>query len=281
MRECILQGQAMQRTVFFISDGTAITTETLGHSLLTQFPGVEFRQVRIPFVGDTAKAREAVKQIDAAGARDGALPIVFNTIVDDAISSIIKSSKAVILDLFATFLGTLEHALGTPRRATVGRAHGMANHGRYEERIDATSYALSHDDGVSLTYQGADVILVGVSRSGKTPTCLYMALHFGIKAANYPLTQDDLEQQKLPASLRPFKAKIVGLTIDADRLAQIRENRRPGSHYASVKQCHWEVDAAESLLRGAGVPVFHTTHSSIEEIASRVLLQQGLQREMF
>jgi regulator of PEP synthase PpsR (kinase-PPPase family) len=271
----------MQRTVFFISDGTAITTETLGHSLLTQFQGVEFREFRIPFVGDTEKASEAVSRINKAGREDGAAPIVFNTIVDDSISSIIKSSEAVVLDLFATFLATLEEALGVPRQATIGRAHGMINHGRYEERIDATSYALSHDDGVSLAYQGADVILVGVSRSGKTPTCLYMALHFGVKAANYPLTQTDLEQQALPKFLRPFKSKIVGLTIDGDRLAQIRENRRPGSNYASLKQCHWEVEAAESLLRTVGVPVFHTTHSSIEEIASRVLQQLGLQRTMF
>jgi len=271
----------MQRTVFFISDGTAITTETLGHSLLTQFPGIEFRQVRIPFVGDVAKAEAAVNQINHARQRDGAPPIVFNTIVDDNISSIIKSSEAVVLDLFATFLDTLEKTLEMPRKSTVGQAHGMANHGRYEERMDATSYALSHDDGVSLSYQRADAILVGVSRSGKTPTCLYMALHFGVKAANYPLTQDDLEKQKLPAFLRPYKEKIVGLTIDADRLAQIRETRRPDSHYASLRQCHWEVDAAESLLRAAGVAVFHTTHSSIEEIASRVLQQLGLQREMF
>lgn len=271
----------MQRTVFFISDGTAITTETLGHSLLTQFPGADLRQIRIPFVSDAAKAEDAVRQVNQAGREDGALPIVFNSIVDDDVSAIIKSSEAVILDLFATFLDTLERALGTPRKASVGRAHGMANHGRYEERMDATSYALNHDDGVSLTYQGADVILVGVSRSGKTPTCLYMALHFGVKAANYPLTQNDLEDSDLPSFLRPFKSKIVGLTIDGDRLAQIRETRRPASQYASLKQCHWEVDAAESLLRSAGVPVFNTTHSSIEEIASRVLQQLGLQREMF
>jgi len=271
----------MQRTVFFISDGTAITTETLGHSLLTQFPGADLRQVRIPFVSDMAKAHEAVEQINKAGIEDGALPIVFDSIVDPEISAIIKSSKAVTLDLFATFLDTLEQALGTPRKATVGRAHGMANHLRYEERMDATSYAMNHDDGVSLTYRGADVILVGVSRSGKTPTCLYMALHFGVKAANYPLTQDDLEQQKLPVFLRPYRDKIVGLTIEPDRLTQIRENRRPESKYASVKQCHWEVEAAESMLRATGVPVLNTTHSSIEEIASRILQQLGLQREMF
>ena len=271
----------MQRTVFFISDGTAITTETLGHSLLTQFPNINFRQVRIPFVGDPAKAREAVSRINEAGKADGAAPIVFHSIVNNELSAIIKTSAGVILDLFSTFITPLEAALGTQRQATVGRAHGVSNLDRYEERMEATSYALSHDDGLSLSYEHADLILVGVSRSGKTPTCLYMALHFGVNAANYPLTQDDLENQQLPATLRPRKAKIVGLTIDPDRLARIRETRKPGSHYASLKQCHWEVEAAESLLRTAGVPVFHTTHSSIEEIASRVLQQLGLQREMF
>ncbi len=271
----------MQRTVFFISDGTAITSETMGHSLLTQFPGVAFRQVRIPFVSGTDKAEEAVVQINQAGKKDGAPAIVFNSIVDDQISAIIRSSDAVTLDLFSTFLDILEKTLGTPRQATVGSAHGVVNVKRYEERMEATSYALSHDDGLSVTYGGSDLILVGVSRSGKTPTCLYMALHFGVKAANYPLTQDDLEKQTLPSFLRTHKAKIVGLTIDADRLSQIRETRRPGSRYASLKQCHWEVDAAESMLRMVGASIFHTTHSSIEEIASRVLLQLGLQREMF
>jgi regulator of PEP synthase PpsR (kinase-PPPase family) len=271
----------MQRTVFFISDGTGITTETLGHSLLTQFPNVEFRQHRIPFVSDEPKALEAVSRINQASKADGAPAIVFNSIVDDHISQVIKSSEGVMMDLFATFLDPLEQALGTTRHPEVGRAHGVADLERYELRMDATSYALSHDDGMSLTYKTADLILVGVSRSGKTPTCLYMALHFGVKAANYPLTQKDLENQRLPPFLREHKAKTVGLAIDPDRLAQIRETRRPESRYASLKQCHWEVDAAESLLRMAGLPVFHTTHSSIEEIASRVLQKLALQREMF
>ncbi|MEJ8568192.1 posphoenolpyruvate synthetase regulatory kinase/phosphorylase PpsR [Elongatibacter sediminis] len=271
----------MHRTVFFISDGTAITSETVGHSLLTQFPDVRFSQVRIPFVSDPGKAQEAVRRINEAAEKDSAPPIVFNSIVDEEIGSIIMASDAVTIDLFGTFLGTLERALGVKRESKVGRAHGVANPRRYEERIDATNYALNHDDGVSTSYLNADLILVGVSRSGKTPTCLYMALHFGVKAANYPLTQTDLENQALPSFLKPHRAKIAGLTIDADRLSQIRETRRPGSRYASLKQCYWEVESAESLLRMAGVPTFHTTHSSIEEIASRVLLQLGLQREMF
>jgi regulator of PEP synthase PpsR (kinase-PPPase family) len=157
----------------------------------------------------------------------------------------------------------------------------VADTARYEDRIEATNYALAHDDGISLSYEQADLVLVGISRTGKTPTCLYMALHFGVKAANYPLTQEDLERQRLPDHLRPHRNKIAGLLIDADRLAQIRETRRPGTRYASLKQCHWEVDAAESLLRAEGIDIFPTTHSSIEEIASRILLHMGMQREMY
>jgi len=271
----------MQRTVFFISDGTAITTETLGHSLLTQFRHVKFKQIRIPFVTDVAKARVAVEQVNAALEEDSLAPIVFISIVDSEIRRVLRSNGGVTLDLFADFLTRLETVLGVNRESAVGQAHGVANLQRYEDRMEATNYALAHDDGVSTSYQQADLILVGISRSGKTPTCLYMALHYGVMAANYPLTESDLEEQQLPSYLRSCKQKIVGLMIDADRLAQIRETRRPGSAYASVRQCHWEVDAAESLLRAAGIPIFTTTHSSIEEIASRVLMQLGLQREMF
>ncbi len=271
----------MQRTVFFISDGTAITTETLGHSLLTQFPDIAFRQVRIPFVADADMARDAVSQINDAARQDGAPPMVFNSIVDSALTEILKESEGMILDFFSAFLEPMAEALGVEPKRRVGRAHGVTDVKRYEDRMEATNYALTHDDGVSLTYDNAELILVGVSRCGKTPTCLYMALHFGVKAANYPLTERDLEAQRLPSFLRPHKNKIIGLAIDGDRLAQIRETRRPGSRYASLKQCHWEVEMSESLLRGEGIPVFNTTSSSIEEIASRVLLQLGLQREMF
>lgn len=271
----------MQRTVFFVSDGTAITTETLGHSLLTQFPGITFQQERIPFVDTPEKAAEVLNRINQAAIRDGAPAVVFLSIVDDKVRAVLYQGHGIMLDLFADFLDTLERELGTPRESTVGRAHGGADSERYESRIEATNYALAHDDGMALSYENADLVLVGISRSGKTPTCLYMALNFGVKAANYPLTPEDLENQRLPASLRPHKDKIAGLMIDADRLSQIRETRKPGSRYASLKQCHWEVDAAESLLRATGIAVIHTTHSSIEEIASRILVQLGMHREMF
>lgn len=271
----------MNRTVFFVSDGTAITTETLGHSLLTQFPGVQFRQERLPFIADKPAAAEAVVKINEASRADGAPAIVFNTIVDKSLCAIINRSDGIVLDLFATFLETLEDALGTTHLPSVGQAHGVHNFQRYDDRMEATNYAMTHDDGLSIDFKEADLILVGVSRSGKTPTCLYMALHFGVKAANYPLTPEDLDEMRLPGFLRRHKSKIIGLLIEPERLTQIRESRKPGSRYASIRQCRQEVDAAESLFRMEGIPVFHTTHSSVEEIASRVLLQLGLQREMF
>ncbi|HKJ16173.1 MAG TPA: pyruvate, water dikinase regulatory protein [Xanthomonadales bacterium] len=271
----------MQRTVFFISDGTAITTEKLGHSLLTQFPDVEFRQVRIPFASTEKLVADAVDQINAAFETDGAPPLVFNSIVNPSLTENLMNSSGIILDLFSAFLEPMAQALGVEPKRRVGKAHGMTDRDRYEDRMEATNYALTHDDGMSLTYTSAELILVGVSRSGKTPTCLYIGLHFGIKSANYPLTESDLEAQRLPQFLRVHKSRIVGLLIDPDRLAQIRETRRPGSKYASLKQTHWEIESAESLLRAEGIPTLYTTHASVEEIASRVLMKLDLQRDMF
>lgn len=271
----------MRRTVFFVSDGTAITAETFGHSLLTQFSGVEFRQVRLPFVDTPSKARDAVSLIERAAAGDQVRPIVFSTIVDDDVGEILGETSAHVFDMFRTFMGPLEEVLGVERSPLVGRAHGMGDVHSYEDRMEATNYALTHDDGISKRLNSAEVILVGVSRSGKTPTCLYMALHYGIKAANYPLTEEDLEQTRLPGFLREHKAKLFGLTIDPERLAQIRETRRPGSRYASGRQCRYEVEAAEAMLRAEGVPMLSSTDSSIEELASRILLDLGLERGMY
>ncbi len=270
----------MQRTVFFISDGTAITAETLGHTLLTQFNGIDFRQVRLPFVDSRVKAEKAVTEINRAADQDQAQPIVFNSIIDPELGRIIGNSRGHLVDLFGAFIGSLEQALGVKSSPTVGQAHGLGDIEAYETRMEATNYAMNHDDGMNIRLGDADLILVGVSRSGKTPTCLYMALHFGVKAANYPLTDDDLEQSRLPVFLRQHRQKLFGLTIEPERLAQIRETRKPGSRYASIRQCKREVESAESLIRMEGVSILSTTHSSIEEIASRIMLKLGLDREM-
>ena len=270
-----------RRPVFYVSDGTGITAETIGHSVLTQFDGVAFDTQRIPFVDTVEKARQAAERIRDTGTRSGARPIVVNTVVDPTLTATLAESGALMMDVFAPFIGPLEAELGVPRQSKVGHAHGMVNFAEYEARIHATNYALSHDDGIDVNYDEAEVILVGVSRSGKTPTCLYLALHFGVRAANYPLTEEDLEGRELPRRLRAHRRKLYGLTIDPLRLQQVREARRPGSRYATLEQCRREVAAAEALFRQENVPALSTTHTSIEEIASKVLSALGINKHMF
>lgn len=269
------------RTVFFVSDQTGVTAETMGHSLLTQFDGFGFRQVTLPFIASVDKAEEAVRKIDATGAADGVRPIVFSTLVKDELRSVVKRSNGLFLDFFDAFLGPLEAELQVKSSERAGRAHGIADQVVYSARIDATNFALAADDGgVTADYQRADVILVGVSRSGKTPTCIYMAMQYGVFAANYPFTEEDFEGSQLPAMLRPHAAKLFGLTIAPPRLQQIRNERRPGSRYASLAQCEFEVRSAEALFQRYAIPQLDTTECSIEEIASRVIDRQGIERRL-
>lgn len=271
----------MQRTVFFVSDGTGITAETIGHAILTQFETMDFETFRIPFIDSPERIADAISRIKAHAETTGTRPIIVSSIVDSDVNAAFAQTGALVLDVFAPFLAPLEQEFAMVRSRSVGRAHGMVDHGRYEARINATNYALSHDDGIDVNYAEAEVVLVGVSRSGKTPTCLYLALHYGIRAANYPLTPDDLENQELPRRLVPYRERLFGLTIDPQRLAQVRETRRPGSRYATLEQCRYEVAAAEKLLRLERLPFVSTTHSSIEEIASKILSTLGINRHMF
>lgn len=269
------------RPVFYVSDGTGITAETIGHSLLTQFGATRFLTDRIPFVDSADKARAAAEEIRKSGEEHGVRPIVVNSCVDSELNRLLAESGALMLDVFAPFIAPLEEELGTQRLPRVGQAHGIADFDTYHRRINAMNYALTHDDGMRVDYSEADLILVGVSRAGKTPTCVYLALHYGIRAANYPLTDDDLDDERLPPKLRAHRRKLFGLTIDPVRLQQIRQERRPDSRYAQLDTCRREVATAESMFRMEGIPVLSTTNASIEEISSRVLEELGINREMF
>ncbi|MCP5151234.1 MAG: kinase/pyrophosphorylase [Chromatiales bacterium] len=272
----------MPRTVFFVSDGTGITAETLGHALLTQFENLEVNQATIPFVRDVAKAHDAVAQIDAAAQRDGERPVVFSTLTGADTLALISSSRAMVLDLFSVFVEPLEREFNRGSTHAAGRLHGLGDRASYEIRIDAMDFALKHDDGASTRgYDEADIILVGVSRSGKTPTCIYMSMQFGLRAANYPITDEDLARGSLPTSLRPHRDRLFGLTIDPERLQQIRHGRRPNSQYASSAQCRREVADVENLFRRDGIPYIDTSAVSIEEIAISILHRTGLQRRVF
>ena len=247
------------RCVFFISDGTGITSETLGHSLLAQFPGARLRQGRIPFVDNLDKAIECANQIREARRRDGVRPIVFSTLVNPEIIAAMRDADALCIDLFEQFIGPLESELGVRSTHTVGRFHGIADSSDYKARIEAINFAMTHDDGVSTNGEldDADVVLVGVSRSGKTPTSLYLAMQFGVKAANYPLIPEDFERNKLPGEVQQYRKKLFGLTIAPERLVQIRQERRPDSRYASLENCRYEIEAAQKLMRRENILQSH------------------------
>lgn len=269
-----------RRTVFFVSDQTGVTAETLGHSLMTQFEGLEFRPVTLPFVSTLDKAHEAVRRIDRAAQDEGVRPIVFSTLVQDELRDVLMRANGLFLDLFSTFVGPLERELHTRSTHRAGRAHGIADLAAYTTRINATNFALANDDGSGGDYAHADVVLVGVSRVGKTPTCVYMALQYGVFAANYPLAEEDLEAGRLPVRLEPFRGKLYGLTIRAERLQQIRSERRPDSRYASRAQVQYELRAAAALFSRYSIPTLDTSESSIEEIASRLLNTTGIERRL-
>ncbi|MCB2022367.1 MAG: kinase/pyrophosphorylase [Rhizobacter sp.] len=260
------------RTVFFVSDSTGITAETFGNSILNQFTAKP-RHVRRPFIDTADKAHQVVREINHVAEAEGKRPIVFVTLVDREVLDIVKSqSRGLVLDMFNTFIEPLEAELGITSNHRVGRFTDVAKSQEYTDRMEAINYTLAHDDGQSaLNLASADVILVGVSRSGKTPTSLYLAMQHGIKAANYPLIPEDFERGEVPSTLAPYKAKCFGLTIDAARLAQIRNERRPDSKYASLENCRYEVKEAESMMRREGIAWLSSTHKSIEEIAATIL----------
>ncbi|XKH61438.1 kinase/pyrophosphorylase [Halomonas sediminis] len=272
----------MTRTAFFISDGTGITAESLGRSLLAQFENVEIRMLTKPYIDDLEKAQALVDIIDAAAVRDGERPIIIDTIVDQRIRDVIRKASGFKVDIFSTFLKPLEQELDTHSSYSVGRTHSIGSDDVYMDRIHSVHFALDNDDGARThQYAEADIILVGVSRCGKTPTSLYLALQFGIRAANYPLTEDDQDEDgflKMPKALAPHRSKLFGLTIDARRLAAIRHERRPNSRYSSMDQCLQEVEQAESLYRSMHIPYLDTTRSSVEEISTRMIAETGLKR---
>ncbi|GAB4128399.1 MAG: pyruvate, water dikinase regulatory protein [Sideroxydans sp.] len=266
-----------KRSVFFVSDRTGITVEKLGRSLLSQFDGVQFSTQAIPFVNNANQAAEAARRINECAQREGVRPIVFSTLVQPDTRALIERCDAFVLDLFESFIVPLEAELGVPSSHAVGRSHETRLD--YNARMDAVNYALNHDDGgVTRDLGRAQIILAGVSRSGKSPTSLYLALQFGIYAANYPLVDEDFQNNALPAALQPLLPKVYGLTIQPERLASIRAERMPNSRYAALENCREEVKKAEALMRKNGIPLLDVTTISVEEIATTLLHLTGLKR---
>ena len=271
-----------RRTVYFVSDRTGITAEMLGNSLLSQFEDIRFQRETLPFVDTPDKIDEVVRRIDDAAASQGQRPLVFSSIVNEAMSAQLARANALVLDLFGTYIAPLEAEFGAKSSHTAGRSHGIANSHEYFARIEAINFAQAHDDGASTRgLAKAQVILVGVSRCGKTPTTLYLALQFGIRAANFPLTPDDFVDRKLPGSVLAHRERLFGLTIDPERLRQIRGERRPGSSYATLENCRYEVREAEAMMQREAITMLDTTTKSIEEIATTIMHRAHLQRHVY
>ncbi|MFI3247114.1 MAG: pyruvate, water dikinase regulatory protein [Ferrimonas sp.] len=270
----------MSRKVFFISDGTAITAEVFGHAVLSQFP-IPFEQITIPFVETESQAYAVQNQLNDCFITTGERPLIFHSIVTPEIRAIIDASDAEGYDFLNTFVAPLEQQLGVKANPRSNRTHSI-NNATYNDRIAAIHFAMDNDDGISLkNLEQADVILIGVSRCGKTPSSLYLSMQFGIKAANYPFIAEDMDNLKLPPELQRLKHKLFGLTIDPMRLHEIRKQRLEGSTYASLRQCRIEVKEVELLYRKLRIPYLNTTFHSVEEIATKILSMTKLQRKMF
>jgi len=271
---------AERRTCFIVSDHTGISAEALARALLAQFGGLELRKMTLPFVYSAERVEEVRAAIDRAREQDGVRPLVFSTLINPDLRHQLTAADALVMDFFEPFISRIEEELSQRSSQRVGGAHSFVEGPAYQRRIDAVHFALSTDDGLHCEhYDVAEIVLVGVSRSGKTPTCLYLALQYGLHAANYPVTEEDLDRARLPDPLRPYVSRLCGLTIDPHRLHQIRQERRPDSRYAALETCRREVKQVEGLFQRYRIPSVDSSAASVEEIATTVMERMGLTRD--
>ena len=268
------------RPVFIVSDGTAITAETLAQAVLTQFPNLNYEQRRIPFVDTVEKAVATADRINLVQEKTGMRPLVFSTFSRKSISNAFcDECTGFVSELFRSFVNPLEEELGMKSSHQVGMTHRIRNEENYDRRIAAIDYTLTHDDGqTDFGLDEAEVILVGVSRSGKTPTSLFLAMQFGIKVANYPLIPEDFDRGTLPEARAKVHDKLFGLTISPERLHEIRNERRPNSRYASIENCRYEISSCEAMMDREGISYLSSTTKSIEEIAATIIATLHLEK---
>lgn len=265
-----------ERLVFFVSDSTGITSETLGNALLVHFPQVSFSRRVLPFVDSVEQARRAVQEITDIASVSGDDPIVFVTVRDPAVVEEMNRAPGEIIDLLGSHITRLETVLGIPRTPDATAYHRVGDLARYHDRIDAVEFSIAHDDAASFTHlDRADLILLAPSRCGKTPTAMYLALQHGLRVANYPLTEDD-RPGELPEVLGPYTDRLFGLTTTAGRLSEVRGERRPGSGYASLSRCRSELRHAETLYRTHRIPFIDSHAMSVEEMSSIILTTMNL-----
>ena len=257
--------------VFFLSDSTGISAETMGNALLIQFPEMHFERRLIPFIVTAAEARRVVAVLDAAA--DGPVtPIAFTTAATDEIRHILHTTRCPMIDFFELHMSRVEEVFGVTAKRHVAKLHGVGDIQRYNSRMAAIEYSIEHDDGQSIrALDRADVVLVAPSRCGKTPTTMYLALQHGLFVANYPLVEEDLDAAELPRPVRALRERCIGILADAKRLSEVRQARRPNSRYASIEQCRYELRQAEAMYHTNRIPVINSTTRSVEEMSTLII----------
>ncbi len=260
--------------VYYVSGSTAILAEDMGKALLAQFQGIRFREEKIPFIHTPDDARKALAHIlqQSGDSR----PLVFCTIMDQQTRDVFDCPEVRFFDIFLNTLELLERALG----AKALREPGYSRHftiSRMDKRVDAIHFSLEHDDGTRpAEYDEAEIILVGVSRSGKTPVSIYLATHMELKAANFPLTADHLDKHELPKEIVRNRKRAVGLTCSPHYLHTIREKRYAGSTYASLANCTRELQLAKQLYMRHNLKTLNVEGRSIEELAVQAMQAIGM-----
>lgn len=257
--------------VFFLSDSTGISAETMGNALLIQFPDLRFERRLIPFITSVREAREVVAVLDAA--MEGPVtPLAFTTAAVDEIRAELHTSRCPIIDFFDLHMNRVESILGVRGMRLPATLHGVGDIQRYNARMAAVEFAIEHDDGQSLrALDKADVVLVAPSRCGKTPTTMYLALQHGIFVANYPLVDEDLAGSELPRPIRGLRERCFGIVSTPARLCQVRQERRPNSRYASLEQCTYELRRAEAMFAAHRIPIINSSAKSVEEMSTVIL----------
>ncbi|MBU0482301.1 MAG: pyruvate, phosphate dikinase/phosphoenolpyruvate synthase regulator [Proteobacteria bacterium] len=265
------------KDIYYISDSTGIMITNLAQSMLCQFPEISFHEEKFPYVRSVKDAKKTLEYILAQSL--GRRPIVFSTIMDQEVRNVFRSPEVEFFDVFDFLLEPLENCL----EARALRVPGFSRHGdnvTMARRVEAIHFCLDHDDGTRINeFDDADVILLGVSRSGKTPVSVYLATQFGLKAANFPLTVEYLSKLDLPDGVKRNRKRAVALTTTPEHLRGMREKRYPDSRYAKLSTCTEELTQAEQIFQREKIPIINSTGKSIEELATQVTQEIGLAKK--
>lgn len=267
--------------IFYVSDNTALTAKTLGKSLLSQFENIYFMEYLRPFINTQKKVLQLCDEINILAKQDEQSPIIFVSTVNHKILDILHEKFSNVIDILSPFVAHLELIINKKSSKRAGLAYKMNNIKEYDERIMAIDFTLDTDDGLKINnYDNADIVLLGVSRCGKTPTALYLALNLGLKVANYPFTAEDLPDFVLNAEQKKNHHKLFGLLISPERLASIRKERRSIGNYSDIECIKKELQALKDLFVREKIPFVDTTNRSVEEIATFIVSKKNIKAKI-